>query len=172
MKSVPNLISYLHDFFRNFSQFLAIYFELFSFGVIFNSEIADEWAPPVRRRAPRRARAAARRCRVAATRRADPRADNALSGRRRVPIALASFRPCHAASDRARTTAPRRRPTAASLHALARPPPRAAHPASDRTVAAVRARHPVASTPLPSPLHRRRRRRCPARRSRRSRARA
>jgi hypothetical protein len=34
MKSVPNLISYLHDFFWNFSQFLAIYFEQFSFGVI------------------------------------------------------------------------------------------------------------------------------------------
>jgi hypothetical protein len=33
MKSVPNLISYLHKFFWNFSQFLAIYFELFSSGV-------------------------------------------------------------------------------------------------------------------------------------------
>jgi hypothetical protein len=27
MKSVPNLISYLQEFFWNFSQFLAIYFE-------------------------------------------------------------------------------------------------------------------------------------------------
>jgi hypothetical protein len=71
MKSVPNLISYLHEFLQNFSQFLAICFELFSFGVIFNSEITHERAPPVRRRAPRRARAAARRCRVAAMRRAD-----------------------------------------------------------------------------------------------------
>jgi hypothetical protein len=35
MKSVPNLVFYLHEFFRNFSQFLAIYFELFSSGVIF-----------------------------------------------------------------------------------------------------------------------------------------
>jgi hypothetical protein len=70
MKSVPNLIFYLHEFFWIFSQFLAIYFELFSSGVIFNSKIADEWAPPVRRRAPRRARVAMRRCHVAATRRA------------------------------------------------------------------------------------------------------
>jgi hypothetical protein len=39
-KSVPNLISYLHELFRNFSQFLAIFFKLFSSGVIyFNSEI-------------------------------------------------------------------------------------------------------------------------------------
>jgi hypothetical protein len=34
MKSVPNLISYPHKFLWNFSQFLAIYFELFSSGVI------------------------------------------------------------------------------------------------------------------------------------------
>jgi hypothetical protein len=66
-KSVQNLISYLHDFFQNFSQSPAIYFELISFRVNFNSEITDEWAPPVSRRAPRRARAAVRRCRVAAT---------------------------------------------------------------------------------------------------------
>jgi hypothetical protein len=33
MKSVPNFISYLHDFFWNCSQFLAIYFELFLSGV-------------------------------------------------------------------------------------------------------------------------------------------
>jgi hypothetical protein len=38
--------------FQNFSQSLAICFELFSFGVIFNSEITNERAPPVRRRAP------------------------------------------------------------------------------------------------------------------------
>jgi hypothetical protein len=66
MKSVPNLISYLHEFFQNFSQYLAICFELFSFSVIFNLEITDERAPPIRRRAPRQARAAVRRCRVAA----------------------------------------------------------------------------------------------------------
>jgi hypothetical protein len=68
MKSVPNLIFYLHKFFGNFSQFLAICFELFSFRVNFNSEIADEWAPPVRHRAPLQARVAARRCRMAAMR--------------------------------------------------------------------------------------------------------
>jgi hypothetical protein len=61
MKSVPNLISYLHKFFQNFSQFLAICFELFSFGVIFNSKITHERAPPVRRRAPHRGRAATTR---------------------------------------------------------------------------------------------------------------
>jgi hypothetical protein len=71
MKSVSNLISYLHEFFQNFSQSLAICFELFSFGVIFNSEITDERAPRVKHRAPRRARMAAQRCRMAATRRAD-----------------------------------------------------------------------------------------------------
>jgi hypothetical protein len=41
MKSVPNLISYLHEFFQNFSQSLAICFELFSFGEFVYSEIAD-----------------------------------------------------------------------------------------------------------------------------------
>jgi hypothetical protein len=40
-KSVPNLISYLHEFFQNFSQSLAICFELFSFGEFVYSEIAD-----------------------------------------------------------------------------------------------------------------------------------
>jgi hypothetical protein len=70
-KSVPNLISYLHEFFLNFSQSLAIYFELFSFGEIVYLEIADERASPVRRRVPRRAHVAARRCRVAATCRAN-----------------------------------------------------------------------------------------------------
>jgi hypothetical protein len=55
MKSVSNLISYLHEFFWIFSQFLAIYFELFSSGGIFNLENADKWIPPVSRRCPRRA---------------------------------------------------------------------------------------------------------------------
>jgi hypothetical protein len=41
MKSGPNLIFYLHKIFWNFSHFLSICFELFSFGMIFNSEIAD-----------------------------------------------------------------------------------------------------------------------------------
>jgi hypothetical protein len=38
MKSVPNSISNLHDFFWNFSHFLAIYFDLFSFRGVFNTE--------------------------------------------------------------------------------------------------------------------------------------
>jgi hypothetical protein len=41
MKSVPNSISYLHIFSRNFSQLLAICFELFSSRSVFNSENAD-----------------------------------------------------------------------------------------------------------------------------------
>jgi hypothetical protein len=53
-KSIPNLISYIHEFFQNFSQSPAIYFELISFGVNFNSQIADERAQPVSRRATRR----------------------------------------------------------------------------------------------------------------------
>jgi hypothetical protein len=47
MKSVPNLISYLHKISWNFSQSLAIYFELFSTGVIFNTENADVWGSRV-----------------------------------------------------------------------------------------------------------------------------
>jgi hypothetical protein len=70
-KSVPNLISDLHKFFHNFSQSPAICFELFTFEEIVYSEIADERAPPVKCRVPRRARVAACHCRVAATRRAD-----------------------------------------------------------------------------------------------------
>jgi hypothetical protein len=68
MKSVPNLVSYLHNLFWNFSQFLAIYFELFSSEVIFNTENADEWRPPVSRRFLHRARLSARRRRMAAMR--------------------------------------------------------------------------------------------------------
>jgi hypothetical protein len=67
MKSVSNLISYLHEFFWNFSQFLAIYFELFSSGSKFNSEIADMRGPPISRRFPRRARLSARCSHVTAT---------------------------------------------------------------------------------------------------------
>jgi hypothetical protein len=63
-KSVPNLIFYLHDFFQNFSQSLAICFELFSFGEFVYSEITDS-GPTCQ------PRCAARRCCVAATRCAD-----------------------------------------------------------------------------------------------------
>jgi hypothetical protein len=38
MKSVPNLISYIHKVSGNFSQLLAICFELFSFRSVFNLE--------------------------------------------------------------------------------------------------------------------------------------
>jgi hypothetical protein len=58
VKSVPNLISYRHEFFQNFSQSLDICFELFSFGEIIYSEIVDERTPPVRRRARQHAVAA------------------------------------------------------------------------------------------------------------------
>jgi hypothetical protein len=75
MKSVPNLISYLHKFFWNFSQFLAIYFELFLSRSKFNSEIADMRGPPVSRRFPRR----------------------------RPPISAPSLRGCHAPAPRTRT---------------------------------------------------------------------
>jgi hypothetical protein len=62
-KSVPNLVSYLHEFSHNFSQSLAICFELFSFREIVYSEIADERAPPVTRRAPlQRGRHVPHRC--------------------------------------------------------------------------------------------------------------
>jgi hypothetical protein len=83
MKSVPNLISYIHEFFWNFSQFLAIYFELFSSGSKFNSENAHEWGPPVSRRFPCRACLAARHHRVAATR-------HRLASRALIPTALSS----------------------------------------------------------------------------------
>jgi hypothetical protein len=55
MKSVPNFISYIHKIFWIFSQFLAIYSELFSSESKFNSEITDMRGPPVSHRFPRRA---------------------------------------------------------------------------------------------------------------------
>jgi hypothetical protein len=66
MKSVPNLISYLHEFLWNFSQFLSIYYELFSSGSKFNSKNTDEWGPPVSRRFPRQARLSAHHHHVSA----------------------------------------------------------------------------------------------------------
>jgi hypothetical protein len=47
MKSVPNWIFYLHDFLWIFSQLLAIWFELFSFVSVFNSENRCRGVPPV-----------------------------------------------------------------------------------------------------------------------------
>jgi hypothetical protein len=83
MKSVPNLISYLHDFFQNFSQSLAICFELFSFGVIFNPSLA----PPASRQptspvaAPSRPSHGPKPCRPDC-RRAAPTASRRSSSRR------------------------------------------------------------------------------------------
>jgi hypothetical protein len=111
MKSVQNLIFYLHKFFWNFSQFLAICFELFLFEVIFNSEITDERAPPVRRRVPRRARTATRRCRVAATCRAVARGLKPLSGQRATrPNSPASRAPPSPRPPRTRRPTDRQRP--------------------------------------------------------------
>jgi hypothetical protein len=127
MKSVPNLISYLHEFFWNFSQFLAIYFELFPSESKFNSEDADEWGPPVSRRFPRRARLSARHHHVAATHPRHSRAVRALWGPRAgVPTAASRQRcrrpPCHArrrpplsTPDRACPTAPTP-PSTPSVH--------------------------------------------------------
>jgi hypothetical protein len=126
-KSVPNLISYLHEFVQNFSQSPAIWFELISFGVIFNSEITDKRVPLVSRRAPHRARAAPT-ARV-----------KALSGRRHVPTTLLAPRsrpPPRAARHLARAAvvltaaSPGQRrlaraarlPTASRRRRLARPP--------------------------------------------------
>jgi hypothetical protein len=103
-KSVPNLISYLHEFFQNFSQSPPIYFELISFGINFNSEITDKRAPLVSHRAPRRARTAAHRCCVAATRHADSAALSRCRDRApHVPTASPALR---AASRRVPTASP------------------------------------------------------------------
>jgi hypothetical protein len=127
MKSVPNFISYLHKFFWNFSQFLAIYFELFLSGSKFNLEIADMRGPPVSRRFLRWARLSARHHRVAATR---PRhAIKAPTGNAVLTLPLRC--PSHTvASPRARPCRPRRLPcrkmtTLLSKRATAavRPPP-------------------------------------------------
>jgi hypothetical protein len=105
MKSVSNLISYRHSFFRIFSQFLAIYFELFSSGSKFNSEIADMRGPSVSHRFPRRARLSARRS----------RALRALSGPR-VGVLTATSRP------RVSRPALRQRRHRPPHHARRRPP--------------------------------------------------
>jgi hypothetical protein len=113
-KSVSNLISHLHEFFQNFSQSPSICFELISFGVIFNSEIADK---RVSRRAPRRARVAAHRCRVSAMRHTDSVALSAVGTARRAsrPRPALRARPLRRPS----LAAPAHSPTA-SLHV---PPP-------------------------------------------------
>jgi hypothetical protein len=69
MKSVPNLISYLHEFYWNFSQFIAIRFELLSSGVNFYFRKSLTRGTHLSASlSPRRARSSACRLRVAATR--------------------------------------------------------------------------------------------------------
>jgi hypothetical protein len=47
-KSVPNWISYLHEFFRSFPHMLSIFLAWkMDFGFILNRISADEWGPPV-----------------------------------------------------------------------------------------------------------------------------
>jgi hypothetical protein len=90
--SVPNLISYLHEFFQNFYQSPTIYFELISFGVIFNPEIADKRAPLVSRRALRRASRPLARLPTASRRRPESRLASAAAaptGRVRAPAVRA-----------------------------------------------------------------------------------
>jgi hypothetical protein len=86
MKSVPNLISYLHKFFWNFSQFLAIYFELFSSGGKF--KFRNRWhegptcQPPLPALGPPVSVPSPRGCHAPAPRRTH--ALKALSGPRRL----------------------------------------------------------------------------------------
>jgi hypothetical protein len=68
MKNVPNLISYIHDFFGIFLNPYLFILSYFRPGVNFNLEIADMRGPAVSRRFPRRANLLARRRHVAATR--------------------------------------------------------------------------------------------------------
>jgi hypothetical protein len=126
MKSVRNLIFYLHYCFWNFSQFLAIYFERFSSGVILIRKTLTKWVPPVRRRCLRWAHLAARHCRVAATCHAC--ALNVMSGPRAgVPTAprrsdCAPFRP-HRRRCPNLLASPRPVPTTPSPLSKAAPPP-------------------------------------------------
>jgi hypothetical protein len=125
MKSVPNLISYLHDFFWNFYQFLTIYFELFSSRSKFNSKITDMRGPPVIRRFPRRARLSVRRRHVAAAPHRS-RALRALSGPRAgVPTGRSSRA---VASPHVRSSRPRCRPCPEPTVAVRTPPPSRALP--------------------------------------------
>jgi hypothetical protein len=100
----------------NFSQSPAIYFELISFGVNFNSKITDKRAPLVSRRAPRRAHAAVHRCRVAAMRHADS----------------AALSRCRDRASRIPTTPRTPRPPDRPLDAPARSPTASRSPLADR----------------------------------------
>jgi hypothetical protein len=155
MKSVPNLISYLHEVFQNFSQSLSICFELFSFGEFVYSEIADS-GPHLSGVACRcRARAVARHCRVAATCRTSRVRLKALSGQR-------AARPD--STPRARPTAPRHPDSIA--RATRFPTASRRRPTAAIPTAAVRAASlgPQPAAPLPLPRRARRRRAAVARR--------
>jgi hypothetical protein len=122
IKSVPNLIFYLHEFFQIFSQSLAICFELFSIGVIFNSEITDSGphlsgAGPARQRAaaawlPRAARLtrALRRCRDSRPR-ARPTAPPSLRRLVRAAIVPTASPTAPPSQPKPRPSTPRRRPS-------------------------------------------------------------
>jgi hypothetical protein len=155
MKSVPNLISYLHKFFQNFSQSLAICFELFSFGVILNSEIDDSGphlsgtasrAGPARQRAAAawRPRAAHLPGAVGTARRASRQhASRAPPPLRRLTHAVA--RPDSSPRPRRPPRARRRRPDR-SPRSRRRPDRRSPKPPTPGSVAVSR-RLPVAITP-------------------------
>jgi hypothetical protein len=72
MKSVPNLISYLHEFSWNFLNSYLFILSYFRPGVNFNLEITDMRDPPVSHRFPRQARLSARSLRCAAAFAAPP----------------------------------------------------------------------------------------------------
>jgi hypothetical protein len=133
----------------DFYQFLAVCFELFSSGVIFNSEIADEWAPPIRCHVPCRARLAARRCRVAAMCQRCSRALRPLSGLRAArPDRLV---PPARTPHRARRSPDRLAPHATRLTAHAAVPTAAVRSRRRRSVAVPPSRSPIAVVPRRRP---------------------
>jgi hypothetical protein len=73
MKTVPNLISYLHKFPWIFSQSLLFILSYFHPGIIFNTENADEWGtcqPPLFAPGPPVSTPSPRGCHVPTPRRA------------------------------------------------------------------------------------------------------
>jgi hypothetical protein len=104
MKTIPNSISYLHNFFWNFSQFLAIYFERFSSGVILirktltsGSHMSDAairtrptWQRAVKAWLPHAAPRPCIKCTIGTTRRRPDSAAPFRPRHRRCPNCLAS----------------------------------------------------------------------------------
>jgi hypothetical protein len=165
MKSVPNLIFYLHESFWIFSHFLAICFELFYFGMIFNSEIIDSGphlSDAACRNGPARQRAvaawqphgSASRARLKAALRTARRASRQHRPRARPDSAPPHARRCH--PDRLMRAAVA--PTASRVPPSPRPPLH--HPDRSRSpVDAAPCRRPRAGeapVPRPSPARRRR----------------